>query len=331
MERGCEQGPVFLRRPAGPREAMPGVEPRDRLMTTMRRGLAALWLISGLLKLQPAVGSGAFISNVLGPAAVQGQPAWLYHLMMAGANLWAAADPVSGYAVAAGEIALAGVLWAGRGRWLRRGLMASVAWGLVVWVMAEGLGGILTGSPTVMAGTPGSALLYAGMALLLLRFASTGDAAAFQRVIRQGLAVLWWGGALVQCLPLYWSPAGLGGVFGDVTMNGAEPAWVQQIINAAVLFAYRVPVPLNIVFVLVMGALGYAFWTGRLSLAARLGAWVWILLLFAVPQAFGGLLTGTATDLGSPAAIAVSMAAAAAPLARRSGRLQAVAPAGRKR
>jgi hypothetical protein len=56
-----------------------------------------------------------------------------------------------------------GLLWR---RTSRAALAATIVWALGVWWLAEGLGGILTGSASPVTGAPGAALIYVVIAVL---------------------------------------------------------------------------------------------------------------------------------------------------------------------
>ena len=53
------------------------------------------------------------------------------------------------------------LLTAARGPWSRLGGLASVGWGLVVWIFGEAFGGIFAPGLSWLFGAPGAALLYA--------------------------------------------------------------------------------------------------------------------------------------------------------------------------
>ena len=73
-------------------------------------------------------------------------------------------DLSSGYAAAAAVWIQIGIgvwlLTAARGRWSRLGGLASVGWGLIIWVFGEAFAGIFAPGLTWLFGAPGAALLY---------------------------------------------------------------------------------------------------------------------------------------------------------------------------
>ena len=110
---------------------------------------------------------------------------WSYHPVQA-------APPRSGSRSGIGVWLIA----APHARWSRLAGLASVGWGLVVWIFGESFGGIFAPGQTWLTGAPGAALVYcvAG-ALIALPTAPGGTTArrptlAGPRVFLLGMAVL---------------------------------------------------------------------------------------------------------------------------------------------
>ncbi len=276
------------------------VEARGGWQGVLRWGFGLLWIIAGLLKLQPGMFSSALIVNVLGPNALTDQPAWLMHLMMGGVHLWHSLLPVDTILLALWEIALGVGLIFARGRWFRVTLWVVIIWSAVVWVMAEGMGGVLNGSPTLVEDSPGSSPFYAMAALLLLY-----PQWAKSSVLTRAAGAFWALAALIQCLPYNWSAASTGGMIGNVTMNGQEPAWVDRLNNAFILMAFHHAVVFNIVMVLVMAVLAWGYASRRISGFVWFLTIIWLAFLWIVPEDFATLFSGTATDLGNPIPLAL--------------------------
>jgi hypothetical protein len=271
-----------------------------RLRGLLATGLAALWSLDALLKLQPAMFSAALFVNVLGPTAVDGQPPWLYRLLSWFDGLWVRHMAVADLGVFLVEAAIAGLLWLGPDRRVgRAGLWALVAWGTLVWVLGEGLGGLVSGDATVLTEAPGASLLYVGAAVLLLLPDAAWRSGRVHRWLAVGMGVFWLLGAALQAQPDFWTAPGLGGVFGDVTMNGPQPEFLAILTNAMLVLAFRAPVALNAALILVMLVLALALLTGAWRRGAEGLAIAFGLFMWACAQGFGGLWTGTATDPGS--------------------------------
>ena len=140
----------------------------------LRIGFGVLWMLDGLLQAQPAMPLG-LATHVTQPAA-DGSPGWVRGLVDFAARGWTY-HPVNA-AAAAVWIQIGIGIWlitAARGPWSRLGGLASVGWGLVVWIFGEAFGGIFAPGLSWLFGAPGAALLYA-------------VAGALDRAARPGLA-----------------------------------------------------------------------------------------------------------------------------------------------
>ena len=148
-------GPRTSFRPAAGELA---AEPRGRQV--LRIGFGVLWILDGLLQAQPAMPLG-LATNVTQPAA-DGSPGWVRGLVDFAARGWTY-HPVSAAAAAVWIQVGIGIwlLTAARGPWSRLGGLASVGWGLVVWIFGEAFGGIFAPGLSWLFGAPGAALLYA--------------------------------------------------------------------------------------------------------------------------------------------------------------------------
>ena len=149
--------PAARHRP-GPQSAGLAAEPAARQL--IRVGFGVLWLLDGVLQMQPAMPLG-LPANVTEPAAA-GAPGWVRHLVDFGGQAWSY-HPVAA-AASAVWIQIGIGIWlltAARGPWSRLGGLASVGWGLVVWIFGEAFGGIFAPGLSWLFGAPGAALWYA--------------------------------------------------------------------------------------------------------------------------------------------------------------------------
>ena len=135
----------------------------ERARRLLQLALGALWILDGALQLQPYMLSRAFADHILEPAAAE-SPGWVSGPVLYFAHL-VGAHPVL-FDVPFGIIQLA----IGAGLLLRRtvrpALIATILWALVVWLLGEGLGGVLSPAASPFTGAPGAAVLYALLALL---------------------------------------------------------------------------------------------------------------------------------------------------------------------
>jgi hypothetical protein len=124
--------------------------------------LALLWLLDGALQCQPYMFGKEFARRILAPAGL-GQPSVVAEPVHVVAVLVAAHPALANGGFAIIQIVL-GLALLSR-RFTRVALAASIVWALSVWFVGEGLGGVTAGA-TLLTGAPGSALLYAVIAIL---------------------------------------------------------------------------------------------------------------------------------------------------------------------
>lgn len=127
-------------------------------------GLGIIWVVDGLLQLQPKMFGTGFADNVILPSA-QGQPGIVSGMITHLAHLMSAQPVLT-------DLVFAGIqLLIGAGLLLREtvkpALVLSFVWALGVWSVGEGFGGLLTGTAQPLTGAPGAALLYLAIALLV--------------------------------------------------------------------------------------------------------------------------------------------------------------------
>jgi len=293
-----------------------------------RRGiqiaLGLLWILDGLLQLQPGMFTRRFATQVIAPAGA-GQPGFVTGPVELAARVIAhqpaALDAVFGLA----QLALgAGLLYA---RTARRALAASVVWALLVWYLGEGLGGLFGSGASVLTGAPGSALLYA---VLAVAAAPPGQGAAARRPPRWvavAWAAFWLGGAVLQLLPGRDTNVSVG---MSLAMSApGSPAWLAAIGShlAALVPGYGVSVVVDLVVLQALVGLG-VFGPRRVRLAAVLGGAVLSLVYWVAGQGLGQFWTGLATDPNTaPLVVLLGVAVAgAAPWRRPAGDTEVLLP-----
>ena len=151
-----EWRPGLVSRAARTRDA---AAPEAQARKLLRLGFGVLWIFDGILQAQPAMAVG-LPGKVMAPAA-RTSPTWVQHMVNWAGTAWSF-HPVQ--AAAASVWIQAGIgIWmlaASAGRWSRLAGLASVGWGLLVWVFGEAFGGIFSPGQTVLFGAPGAVLLY---------------------------------------------------------------------------------------------------------------------------------------------------------------------------
>jgi len=139
--------------------AAPGVPAEPAWRQVLRIGFGLLWLFDGILQAQPAMAVG-LPSQVIQPGA-SSSPHWVQHLVNWAGTAWSYHPVQAGAAAVWIQVGIGlWLLFAARGPMSRLAGLASVGWGLVVWVFGESLGGILAPGLSWLTGAPGAAAFY---------------------------------------------------------------------------------------------------------------------------------------------------------------------------
>jgi hypothetical protein len=285
----------------------------------LRMTLGSLWLIAGALQLQRFMFTRNFAHDVLGSAALS-QPSPLRQVITLVERV-VAADPVPwNWLLALAELAIGTGMVLGRtGMIARVACWGSVLAGLGIWVVGEGLGGVLTGTAALSTGAPGAALLYS--LLTLTAWPKPTESGGEQPLPRRELRALWLAvwllGALLAVVPEQWGAAGLG---AQATMGWMMSPHITVGVSLAVA-TWLVPLPSVAAGLLSAGlVVGHAA-TGlsirgssALERAFVIAGGVLMLGYWVFAQGFGGISTGTATDVGSaPLVVVLAVAVLATP------------------
>jgi hypothetical protein len=269
---------------------------RDRLRVT-RRGiqitLGLLWMLDGFLQLQPALFTRQFVTQVIAPAA-QGQPAFVSWPVHEVARIIGYQPTLTNLSFGLIQLALGlGILHPRTVRWA---LPASVVWALSVWYLGEGLGGLFGGAPSLVTGAPGSALLYAVVAMAVLP--RSGRQARDRRPARWAASAwvaLWLGGTLLQLLPGRDTNASISMV---LAMNASNaPSWfaaVDKHLSALVPLS-GVSVVVDLVVLQALAGIGLLLGHRMRRSAVLLGIGL-SLVYWVAGQGAGQFWSGTSTD-----------------------------------
>jgi cytochrome oxidase Cu insertion factor (SCO1/SenC/PrrC family) len=279
-------------------------EPAGRQV--LRIGFGLLWLLDGLLQAQPEMAAG-LPSQVIEPSAA-GSPHWVLHLVNWAGTTW------SYHPIQAGAAAVwiqAGIgLWllvAVRGPLSRLAGLASVGWGLVVWVFGESFGGIFAPGLTWLFGAPGAALVYCAAGALIALPERTWRTPRLGRAVLAGLGLFLAGMAVLQAWPGrgFWQGAS-GGQPGTLTSmvqsmsQTPQPRVISALVSDFGGFVRVHGFAVNLFAVVVLAVIGLAFLSGRRAvIRPALAAFIVVCLADWVLIEDFGFFGGLGTDPNS--------------------------------
>ncbi|MGH9172034.1 MAG: hypothetical protein ACRD0Z_14390 [Acidimicrobiales bacterium] len=270
---------------------------------SLQLALGAIWLLDGVLQLQPVLFTAGptGLSGMLHQAAA-GNPSWIASSIGWNATIVGHHPLAANTTFAFIQIFLG--LGISRRRTLKPALAASVAWSLAVWWFGEGLGGVLSGNGTPLAGGPGAVLFY-GLLAVLLWPASRSDArpsAAGQLIGARAANVVWaatW--ALLSLLCVLGSGRAPNGIHDVISgVEPGEPGWLSGLDRHAASAVQgdglSIAVVLAIICLAIAGGVYLHCLARRVTLVVAI---VVSLAVWVVTQNFGMILPGGATDPSS--------------------------------
>jgi cytochrome oxidase Cu insertion factor (SCO1/SenC/PrrC family) len=260
--------PARIPRPAAP-------EPAWRQL--LRVGFGVIWIFDGLLQAQPGM-PGGLPSQVIEPTAAS-SPAWVQHVVNWAGATWSY-HPIQASASAV-WIQLGIGVWliaASRGSWSRLAGLASVAWGLVVWVFGESFGGIFAPGLTWLFGAPGAALFYCAAGALIALPERAWRSPRLGRIVLPAMGVFFAGMAVLQAWP--------GRGFWQGTVHGRQGTLTGMVSSMA-----STPQPAALARLVA----GFASFTAAHGFAVNLFA------VIALAAIGAGLLAAGLPEIGLPA------------------------------
>jgi len=272
----------------------------------LRIGFGLLWIFDGILQAQPKM-AGGLAAQVIEPTAAA-SPAWVQHLVNWGGTAWSYHPIQAGAASVWIQVGIgAWLIVASRGPWSRLAGVASVGWGLVVWVFGESFGGIFAPGLSLLTGAPGAVLLYAVAGALIALPEGAWRGPRLGRLLLASLGLFFLGMALLQAWPGrgFWQgtidgkPGTLSGMVQSMS-GTAQPHFLSSLLSAFGSFVASNGFAVNLVVVIALAAMGATFLTGRPRLvryAAGFGI-VFCLADWVLVQDLG-FLGGLGTDPNS--------------------------------
>jgi hypothetical protein len=307
-------------------EAQPAaarLDPRRALQL----GLAAVWLLDGVLQYQAFMYTKAF-GQMLGASAA-GNPSFLARPISWDATL------VGHHLVLFNTIFATIQLLLGLGiafrPTVRIALAASIGWAIAVWWFGEGFGGILNGGASPLNGAPGAVIIYALVALLLWP-ADRDPSAPFvaARAVGGHLAralwlVFWLSQAYFALTPANRAPQAMNQMIAG--MESGEPGWLSAIERGGASLVAGQGLAASVVLAIALAVIAVGVYLPPPLLKATLIlAIVVAVVIWVVAQALGEILAGGATDPNSGPLLAL-LALAYWPIRASAGAQEAAANA----
>jgi hypothetical protein len=282
-----------------------GTEPRTTaarpdVRRALQLGLAAIWLLDGVLQYQSFMYTKAFGQMLAGTAA--GNPSVIARPITWDATL------VEHHLVLINTIFATIQLLLGLGiafrPTVRLALAASIAWSIGVWWFGEGLGGILNGGASPLNGAPGAVIIYALLAVLLwpadrdMSALFTAARAVGAHVARAVWLVLWLSLAYFALTPANRAPQGLDSMIAG--MESGQPGWLAAIDRGAASLVANQGLAASIVLAVALVVIAIGVYLPKPALKATLVlAIVVSIVIWVVGEGFGMILAGGATDPNS--------------------------------
>ncbi|HEY4457680.1 MAG TPA: hypothetical protein VGN81_25425 [Pseudonocardiaceae bacterium] len=274
---------------------------------SLRIALGLLWLLDTVLQSQPVMFSSEFTADNI-QAAAQGNPSFVADPMFWVADQILRLPFLANLGFVAVQLLLALGLFVKRTN--KIALVASVGWSLGVWWFGEGFGGILNGTANPLMGAPGAAALYVLLAIVLWPRARPS-----MRLTRLIWFLVWGSLAGLALTPMNRAPDGLVGMVAG--MADGEPGWLAALDHDVASTVAGRGLVLAVVLAVLFAALAIASLLPEpVRRVAMVVALVLAMLIWAVGENFGGILTGQATDPNTGPLLAL-LALACCPPSRR--------------
>ena len=290
----------------------------------LRIGFGLIWVFDGILQAQPKMAVG-LPSQVIEPTAAS-SPSWVQHVVNWAGTTWSYHPMQAGAAAVWIQVGIGiWLLVAVRGPLSRLAGLASVGWGLVVWVFGESFGGIFAPGLTWLFGAPGAALVYAVAGALIALPDRAWHTRRLGQLITAGTGLFLVGMAVLQAWPGrgFWQGTAHGqpGTLAGMTQSMAQtsqPGFLSSWVSAFTAFDQAHGFAVNLFVVIVLAVTGIAFLSGRPRLTGlALAGFTVVCLADWVLIEDLGFLGGLGTDPNSMIPLLLVAAAGYLALARR--------------
>lgn len=279
----------------------------------LQRILGLLWLIDGLLQLQPQMFSMNMVNGVMKPM-LQGQPSFIEPSLNFIVNQTTLHLTAVNLLIAVVQILLGLGFLLFSDRWVKELVIASIIWALIVWYGGEGMSMLLTGTASVLTGAPGAVLLYPLLGLAAYPRRKSDPAAQQGKInlrydglltranLRWILAGFWFFAALLQLQPNWWQPGQISQTIGSVVgQGGLDAVLVDPALHQLSNITANAEIPLNLALIVVFLALGLgvALARQRQLRAFLIASIVVSIIIWYCTEALGMIMTGMSTDFNS--------------------------------
>lgn len=276
--------------------------------------LGVLWLIDGLLQLQPEMFTMNMVNGVLAPI-VQAQPEpiaanlnWIVTLVTE--NLAVFNVLIAVVQIAIGLSLLVGSRHYPASRLVKGAVIVSIFWALIVWYGGEGLSLLLTGQASILTGAPGAVLLYPLLGLVIYprritdaqESRSEPSGILSRQQLLWGLAAFWFFAALLQLQPFWWQPDQISQAIGAMSgAGGLDYLFVDPVLNWLSSITSHSEIVLNVALIVLFAAIGAGLLlvkNGRLRPLLVISIVISFIVWWGA-EGFGMIFSGMATDFNS--------------------------------
>lgn len=261
-------------------------------------GLGLFWCIAGILQLQPqmAFGFGHFVIA----QSSQSLPGSLPTAMTPLVVFWASHEILLNAAAGSFQLFLGISLLSLRSKLYANVVSAlSFAWAVGLWTFGEGMGGIFQAGASLLSGSPGSALIYAIISVIIM-LPSDKIAKRSSVAVMSAIFLVF---AVVQALPLegYWDPFAISAITSGLTVN-PQPRILVKLLAGSAQILKITAINWNAALIAIMSVTG-VLWSTRQRLAAYLTL-IFSLLVWVLWQDFG-IFGFYSTDLNTAPSLAL--------------------------